>query len=142
MWGDARINNQIFDDDHRVAAVVDWEMVTLADPMMDVAWWLFLDRHFHEGIPADRLEGFPTREEMIARYEEVSGRETHDLRYYEVLAGPEVHDHHGAAHRGCSSSSRSSRSTTTWRLNNIPSRLTAALLGLPSPGPNRCPSST
>lgn len=133
VWGDARINNQIFTDDHEVAAVVDWEMVTLADPMMDVAWWLFLDRHFHEGIPTERMEGFPTREEMIARYEEASGRSTHDLRYYEVLAGlkftiimarltallvefgilPVEHD---------------------MAINNIPSRLTAALLGLPSPG--------
>ena len=71
---------------------------------------------------------------MVAHYEQVSGRETHDLRYYEVLGGP--------------ASSRSS-----WRgspallvefeilpadndmaVNNIPSRLTAALLGLPSPG--------
>ena len=49
---------------------LDWEMVTLADPMMDLGWWLFLDRHFHEGMPRDRaLEGFPTREEMVARYE-------------------------------------------------------------------------
>ena len=46
-------------------AVLDWEMVTLADPMMDLAWWLFLDKHFHEGMPAPRLEGFPTREEML-----------------------------------------------------------------------------
>ena len=35
-WGDARINNQLFGDDYDVAAVVDWEMVTLADPMMDL----------------------------------------------------------------------------------------------------------
>ena len=73
-WGDARINNQLFGPDFEVRAVVDWEMVTLADPMMDLGWWLFLDRHFHEGMPAPRLEGFPTREEMVARYEQTSGR--------------------------------------------------------------------
>jgi len=86
-WGDARINNQLFGADYRVAAVVDWEMVTLADPMMDLGWWLFLDRHFHEGMPAPRLDGFPTRDEMVARYEATSGREARDLEFYEVFGG-------------------------------------------------------
>jgi aminoglycoside phosphotransferase (APT) family kinase protein len=86
-WGDARINNQMFGDDCRVTAVVDWEMVTIADPMMDLGWWLFLDRHFHEGMPAPRLEGFPTREEMVARYESTSGRTARDLEFYEVFGG-------------------------------------------------------
>ncbi len=47
----------MFDDAGNVVAVFDWEMVTLADPMMDLAWWLFLDRHFHEGMPAPDAEG-------------------------------------------------------------------------------------
>jgi len=86
-WGDARINNQLFDAGCQVAAVVDWEMVTLADPMMDLGWWLFLDRHFHEGMPAPRMDGFPTRDEMVAHYESVSGRTARDLEFYEVFAG-------------------------------------------------------
>jgi aminoglycoside phosphotransferase (APT) family kinase protein len=86
-WGDARINNQLFGADCRVAAVVDWEMVTLADPMMDLGWWLFLDRHFHEGMPAPRMEGFPTRADMVARYEAASGRTARDLEFYEVFGG-------------------------------------------------------
>ena len=85
-WGDARINNQLFDADYHVRAVLDWEMVTLADPMMDLGWWLFLDRHFHEGASRPRLEGFPTREEMVVRYEEKSRRVAHDLEFYEVFA--------------------------------------------------------
>jgi len=86
-WGDARINNQLFGPDHRVVAVLDWEMVTLADPMMDLGWWLFLDRHFHEGMPAPRMEGFPTREEMVVHYERASGRAPRDLEFYEVFGG-------------------------------------------------------
>jgi aminoglycoside phosphotransferase (APT) family kinase protein len=86
-WGDARINNQLFGPDHRVVAVLDWEMVTLADPMMDLGWWLFLDRHFHEGMPAPRMAGFPTREDMVAHYEKASGRAARDLDFYEVFAG-------------------------------------------------------
>ena len=86
-WGDARINNQLFGPDNRVVAVLDWEMVTLADPMMDLGWWLFLDRHFHEGMPAPRMEGFPTRDEMATHYERTSGRTVRDLEFYEVFAG-------------------------------------------------------
>jgi len=86
-WGDARINNQIFGPDYKVLAVLDWEMVTLADPMMDLGWWLFLDYHFHEGMPAPRMEGFPTRSEMIARYEATSGRQTRDLEFYQIFGG-------------------------------------------------------
>jgi aminoglycoside phosphotransferase (APT) family kinase protein len=86
-WGDARINNQLFGPDYRVRAVLDWEMVTLADPMMDLGWWLFLDRHFHEGMPAPRMEGFPTRDDMVAHYERASGRAARDLDFYEIFAG-------------------------------------------------------
>jgi len=132
-WGDARINNQMFGDDGNVVAVLDWEMVTLADPMMDLGWWLFLDRHFHEGIPAERLEGFPTREEMVAHYESTTGRAARDLFFYEVFAGL----------RFCVIMARLADLLADFELvpaeadlanNNIVTRLTAALLDLPSPG--------
>jgi aminoglycoside phosphotransferase (APT) family kinase protein len=132
-WGDARVNNQMFDDDGNVVAVLDWEMVTLADPMMDLGWWLFLDRHFHEGIPAARLDGFPTREEMVAHYEAVTGRAARDLFFYEVFAGL----------RFSVIMARLSALLAEFEIlpvendmatNNIPTRLTAALLDLPSPG--------
>ena len=87
-WGDARINNQLFDDDYHVAAVVDWEMVTLADPMMDLGWWLFLDRHFHEGTGARRAWRASRPARRWSRYyEQVSGRTARDLEFYEVFAG-------------------------------------------------------
>jgi aminoglycoside phosphotransferase (APT) family kinase protein len=84
-WGDARIGNMIFKDG-RCVAVLDWEMVTLGDPIQDLAWWLFLDRHHSEGIGVPRLEGFPTREETVARYEELTRRRVETLHYYEVFA--------------------------------------------------------
>jgi len=86
-WGDARINNILFGPDHAVVAVLDWEMVTLADPMMDLGWWLFLDRHFHEGMPAPRMDGFPTRDEMVTHYEKTRGVTARDLEFYEVFGG-------------------------------------------------------
>jgi aminoglycoside phosphotransferase (APT) family kinase protein len=132
-WGDARINNQMFDDEGNCIAVLDWEMVTLADPMMDLAWWLFLDKHFHEGMPAPRLEGFPTREQMLAHYEEITGWRPHDIEFYEVFGGL----------RFAVVMMRVTAMVVEFGLmppdtdmgtNNTVTRLLAAMLGLPSPG--------
>lgn len=84
-WGDARIGNMIFRDGACVA-VLDWEMATLGDPEMDLAWWLFLDRHHSEGLGLPRLAGFPSVEATIARYEELTQRRTRHLRFYEIFA--------------------------------------------------------
>jgi aminoglycoside phosphotransferase (APT) family kinase protein len=153
-WGDARINNQMFDDDGNVVAVFDWEMVTLADPMMDLAWWLFLDRHFHEAMPAPgaqgevygggppgvpRMKGFPTREQMLERYEELTGWKAHDIEFYEVFAGL----------RFAVVMMRVAAMVVEFELlptdtdmgtNNIVTRLLAAKLGLPAPGPEPLPA--
>ena len=85
-WGDARIGNIIFAGT-RPAAVLDWEMVTLGSPEMDLAWSIFLDRHHSEGIGTARLEGFPSYEETVARYEQLTGHRVRHLHYYQVLAG-------------------------------------------------------
>ena len=86
VWGDSRIGNMIFRD-HRCVAVLDWEMVTLGDPVEDLAWWLFLDRHHSEGVESPRLPGFPSREQTIARYEELMGFPVDNVDYYEAFAG-------------------------------------------------------
>ncbi len=86
-WGDARVSNQMFDRDLRLAAVLDWEMATLADPVMDLAWWLFCERHFTEGIGIPPLEGFPPRSELVATWEDALGRRAEHLEWYERFAG-------------------------------------------------------
>ena len=65
-WGDARPGNQLYKD-FEVQAVLDWEMVSLNDPVMDLAWWLFLDRHFTEGMGVGQPSGFLDRATTIAR---------------------------------------------------------------------------
>ena len=62
-WGDSRIGNMIFGADQRVAAVLDWEMVTAGDPVQDLAWYLLLDRHHSEALDVPRLPGLPPRED-------------------------------------------------------------------------------
>ena len=86
VWGDARIGNIIFAVTCP-AAVLDWEMVCAGSPETDLAWTLFLDRLQSEGIGVPKLEGFPSREETVARYEELSGHEVKHLHYYEIFAG-------------------------------------------------------
>jgi aminoglycoside phosphotransferase (APT) family kinase protein len=87
-WGDARIGNMIFRD-YECIAVIDWEMATLGNPVQDLAWYIYLDRHHGEGIGVERLAGLPDRKETIARWESQTGLSAPaDLvEYYEIFAG-------------------------------------------------------
>jgi aminoglycoside phosphotransferase (APT) family kinase protein len=86
-WGDARLGNMIIAGDLSVAAVLDWEMVTIAAPELDLAWWMFLMTHHSAGIGAALPEGFPDDAGTIAKYEAFSGRRVQNLDYYMVFAG-------------------------------------------------------
>jgi aminoglycoside phosphotransferase (APT) family kinase protein len=131
-WGDSRLGNMIFRDNLCVAAL-DWEMMTLGNPDQDLAWWLFFDRHHSEGAEVPRLEGFPSREETIARYQAWSGHEVRHLEYYEVFG----------AFRFSVIMIRVARLMAELGLlpeesdldaNNGSTRILADLLGLPPPG--------
>jgi aminoglycoside phosphotransferase (APT) family kinase protein len=90
VHGDYRLDNMILTDSGEVAAVVDWELCTLGDPLADLgtlmAYWP--ERSAPDiaiGMPANLLPGFPTREELAARYAEASGRDISDLDFYTAL---------------------------------------------------------
>jgi aminoglycoside phosphotransferase (APT) family kinase protein len=85
-WGDARLANQMFRDG-KVVAVLDWEMVALGDPRIDLGWWLFCDEVLTSSAGQARLPGFPSREETVARWEELTGRSGDDLHWFLVFAG-------------------------------------------------------
>jgi aminoglycoside phosphotransferase (APT) family kinase protein len=96
VHGDFRLGNTIYaaDAPARLQAVLDWEMATIGDPLADVGYlcmmWTERDdptggmREALGGIT--RREGFPTREELIAAYEQRTGRSMRDLRWYMSLA--------------------------------------------------------
>lgn len=84
-WGDSRFSNLIFRD-LEVAAVLDWEMASLGDPLLDVGWWLFADDALTQGMGAERLPGFPSAEATGARWSELTGRSADALGWYELLA--------------------------------------------------------
>jgi aminoglycoside phosphotransferase (APT) family kinase protein len=85
-WGDSRIGNQLFVD-HRVVAVLDWEMVHIGDPAQDLAWFVWLDRHHSEGLGVPRLPGFPSYADTVARWEAATGRSAGDFVWHQVQAG-------------------------------------------------------
>ncbi len=86
VWGDARLGNQMFLDG-RVVAVLDWEMVALGDPRIDLGWWLFCDDVLSTGTGGSRLPGFPDADATVARWEQLTGRRGDDLQWFLVFAG-------------------------------------------------------
>jgi aminoglycoside phosphotransferase (APT) family kinase protein len=90
VHGDYRLDNMILTPTGEVAAVVDWELCTLGDPLADVgtlmAYWPERgDATVALGQPANLAPGFPTRHELTARYAERSGRDISELDFYLAL---------------------------------------------------------
>jgi aminoglycoside phosphotransferase (APT) family kinase protein len=89
-WGDSRLSNILYGAQFEVVAVLDWELAYIGDHEADLAWLLFLDWACSEYQGVARLDGTPSREETIERYENMSGRRVRNLRYNEVLAAVEL----------------------------------------------------
>ena len=90
MHGDYQFANVMFAHGApaTLAAIVDWEMTTVGDPLLDLAWCLLGydgDEPKSDGFYLD-MTGMPTRTEVLERYEAVSGRSTENIDYYLVLA--------------------------------------------------------
>lgn len=93
MHGDYQFANVMFEHGApaRLAAIVDWEMGTVGDPKLDLAWMIQswpADTSAPEATTASYvdLRGMPSRDQLVAHYAEVSGRQVDDLDYYLVLA--------------------------------------------------------
>lgn len=90
MHGDYQFANVMFahGTPARLAAIVDWEMTTVGDPLLDLAWCLLGYDGEHprtDGFYLD-MAGMPTRSELLEHYENVSGLSTQNIDYYLVLA--------------------------------------------------------
>jgi aminoglycoside phosphotransferase (APT) family kinase protein len=73
----------------RLAAIVDWEMATVGDPLLDLGWVMM---GWPEDPNADDAGGYvdyhgmPTRDEVLDYYSTVSGRPVDEIDYYVILA--------------------------------------------------------
>ena len=90
VHGDYRFGNCISDLDRReIAAVLDWELCTLGDPLADLGhlgvYWF---DPAHPGITSDPTAagGFPSYDDLVQRYAARSGREVGNLGYYRGFA--------------------------------------------------------
>ena len=93
VHGDYRLDNTVLapDDPGRIAAVLDWEMSTIGDPLTDVGLLLVywgggehLSTLSTQGVA--NLPGYLSRDEVIAHYAERSGRDVGHLDFYVLFA--------------------------------------------------------
>ena len=94
IHNDYKYDNVVFKDNswNEITAVLDWEMATLGDPLMDLGtslgyWTLASDHDFvKQGIPSPTIfEGNPMRSEIVASYAKKSGRDIHNMVFYYVF---------------------------------------------------------
>jgi aminoglycoside phosphotransferase (APT) family kinase protein len=90
VHGDYRLDNMILSPAGEIAAVVDWELCTLGDPLADVGlllvyWSQAGDEFMPLFRPATVAPGFPDREELRARYAERSGRDLSEIDFFVAL---------------------------------------------------------
>jgi aminoglycoside phosphotransferase (APT) family kinase protein len=92
MHGDFHLANVMFSlSGPQVAAIVDWEMCTVGDPLLDLGWVLATwpaggeaDDIFDS--PLAQAGGLPTTTQLVKRYAERSGRDLSAINWYAVLA--------------------------------------------------------
>ena len=94
VHGDYRLGNVMVapDPPARVAAILDWEMATIGDPLADLGYlvvsWSEPGAPDHPLLltPVTEEPGFPTRAELVARYAQHTGRDVSGLGWYEAFA--------------------------------------------------------
>jgi aminoglycoside phosphotransferase (APT) family kinase protein len=91
IHGDFHFGNVIFrHDSSELAAVVDWELCTLGDPLLDLGWlvatWPEGDIPLATDVAITPWDGFATSEELVAHYGAQTGRELADFDWFAVLA--------------------------------------------------------
>ncbi|MFD0306924.1 phosphotransferase family protein [Streptomyces sp. NPDC127119] len=95
VHNDYRIGNVVLAPDApgRIAAVLDWELATIGDPLFDVGYFLAsVPEADSPRTPTEDLgtalleEGYPTRKELADRYADRTGRDLSNLDWYTALA--------------------------------------------------------
>jgi aminoglycoside phosphotransferase (APT) family kinase protein len=91
VHGDYRIDNCVTGADACIAAVLDWELCTLGDPLADVGMLLICWTRPGDELVARPdsptvLAGFPERDQVLARYQRASGRDVSAIAYYQAFA--------------------------------------------------------
>jgi len=91
MHGDYHFANVMFSrTGPEVVAIVDWEMCTVGDPLLDLGWllatWQLPDAPSIFGGPFMLSSGLPRPEDLVTRYAARSSRDLSHMNWYTVLA--------------------------------------------------------
>ena len=90
MHGDYHFGNLLFDcETGHLNAVIDWEMSTVGDPLLDLGRYLAMLPDRHEVVIDSggiwKARGFPSAESIVARYTARSGRSVDHLSWYVAM---------------------------------------------------------
>jgi aminoglycoside phosphotransferase (APT) family kinase protein len=92
VHGDYHLSNVLFKPrSAELAAIVDWELSTLGDPLIDLGWilatWPDPDGMQRPGIVGTApWDGFPTANELVTHYQSLTGRDLSSIAWFAVLA--------------------------------------------------------
>lgn len=91
LHGDFHFANVMFrNDGPELAAVVDWELSTVGDPLLDLGWllatWPEDGQELGATVGVKPFEGFPSAAELVAGYAGASDRDLSAISWYAVLA--------------------------------------------------------
>ncbi|MEU2042454.1 phosphotransferase family protein [Nocardia niwae] len=94
VHGDYRLDNLLVDAEQRVAAVLDWEMATLGDPMTDIGMLIVYQRmaelRVQGATDVAAAPGFLTEAQLLDRYAHHTKRDLTHLGFYIGLASFEL----------------------------------------------------
>jgi aminoglycoside phosphotransferase (APT) family kinase protein len=83
--GDFRLGNTLCAGD-RINAVIDWEIWSVGDPRIDLAWLTFFtDDAGHPAVAPGTVAGTPTAREVVLAYEEALGQPVSELGWFDAL---------------------------------------------------------
>jgi aminoglycoside phosphotransferase (APT) family kinase protein len=93
VHGDYKLDNVVFgaQPPAQLRAILDWEMATLGDPLADLGYLMIFwpepgEPQIGGLAQPTQEEGFPTRVELIDRYEQRTGFSMTDVNFYRTLA--------------------------------------------------------
>lgn len=90
IHGDYHLANVMYRHDApELAAIVDWELASRGDPLLDLGWLTATWRDPDEPearVAVTPWDGFPSLAEIVDRYLAATGRSAIDARWYAVLA--------------------------------------------------------
>jgi len=91
MHGDFHLANVMYrHDSAELAAIVDWELVTIGDPLVDLGWLLATWAQDEDGgeaiVSVQPWRGFPSASELVDHYRQCTGRSLDDVDWYAIFA--------------------------------------------------------